>query len=80
VAVITAALVILLSAFNGMETMIQSIYSEFDSDISVTASKGKTFNENQIDWIKFSQIEGINSFSKAVEEIILVNYQNKLKR
>jgi lipoprotein-releasing system permease protein len=51
VAVITAALVILLSAFNGMETMIQSIYSEFDSDISVTPSKGKTFNENQIDWV-----------------------------
>lgn len=76
-AVITAALVILLSAFNGMETMIQSIYSEFDSDISVTASKGKTFNENQIDWIKFSQIEGINSFSKAVEEIVVVRHEKK---
>ena len=48
--IITAALVILLSAFNGIEKMIESLYSEFESDITITAKKTKTFDEREISW------------------------------
>jgi lipoprotein-releasing system permease protein len=77
VAVITAALVIILSAFNGMEKMIESIYSEFDSDIAITAAKGKTFRENEVNWINLSKVEGIKSYSRAVEEIVVLRHEKK---
>ena len=40
-----------------MESMIQNIYSEFDSDISVSARKGKTFNEAEVNWSDLSKIK-----------------------
>ena len=42
IAAITAALIILLSAFNGIEMMIDRLYSEFDSELTVRPEKGKT--------------------------------------
>ena len=44
IAAITAALIILLSAFNGIEKMIEELYSEYDSDITIRAAETKTFN------------------------------------
>jgi lipoprotein-releasing system permease protein len=77
IAVITAALVIILSAFNGMEKMIQHIYSEFDSDITITTVKGKTFVESEVDWAKLAKIEGVKSFSRAIEEIVVLRHEKK---
>ena len=60
-----------------MEKMIQTIYSEFDSDITITARKGKTFSENEVNWSKFAKVDGINSYSKAIEEIVVVRHEKK---
>jgi len=70
-------LVIILSAFNGMEKMIQTIYSEFDTDISVSVNKGKTFNESEVNWLELSKIDGIKSYSRAVEEIVVLRHEKK---
>ena len=77
ISVITAALVILLSAFNGIESMVEKLYSEFDSDITIRSSKGKTFNENQIDFKKLESISGIQNHSKAVEEVVVLKHEKK---
>jgi lipoprotein-releasing system permease protein len=77
IAVITAALVIILSAFNGIEKMIQHIYSEFDSDITITAAKGKTFIESEVDWVNLAKIDGVKSFSRAIEEIVVLRHEKK---
>jgi len=60
-----------------MEKMIQTIYSEFDTDISVTVTKGKTFNESQVKWAALSKIKGIKSYSRAVEEIVVLRHEKK---
>ncbi len=57
--------------------MIQNIYSEFDSDISISIKKGKTFNEGQVNWTQLSKIEGIKSYSRAVEEIVVLRHEKK---
>jgi lipoprotein-releasing system permease protein len=77
IAVTTAALVILLSAFNGIESMVEKLYSEFDSDIVIRSSIGKTFNENQIDFKKINQFEGVKRTSKAIEEIVVLKKEKK---
>lgn len=71
------ALVVLLSAFNGIESMVEKLYSEFDSDLTIRSLNGKTFNERQIDFKKLSEIEGVGMYSKAVEEVVVLKHEKK---
>jgi lipoprotein-releasing system permease protein len=77
IAVTTAALVILISAFNGIETMIEKLYSEFDADITVRASEGKTFDRNTLDLKLVRQVPGVASVSRAIEEIVVLKHEKK---
>ena len=78
IAAITAALIILLSAFNGIEMMIDRLYSEFDSEITVRPKEGKTFNENQIRDKDFLEIPGVIRYSRAVEEVVILKHEKKM--
>lgn len=77
IAAITAALIILLSAFNGIEMMIDRLYSEFDSELTVRPKEGKTFNENQIDASKFLKVKGVIRYSRAIEEVVILRHEKK---
>ena len=77
ISVTTAALVILLSAFNGIESMVEKLYSEFDSDIVIQSARGKTFNENQIDFSELNKIDGVKQLSRAVEEVVVLKNDKK---
>lgn len=77
IATITAALIILLSAFNGIEMMIDQLYSEFDADITIRAEQGKTFNEERIDLAKLAKLEGVQRYSRAVEEVVILKHEKK---
>ena len=77
IAVVTAALIILIAAFNGIEKMIENLYSEFDSDIIVTPSSGKTFSSNTIPFSRLSKIGSIKSTSKVIDEIVVLRHEKK---
>ncbi len=77
VMIITAALVVLLSAFNGIEKMIEQLYSEFDPPITIQHAQRKTFFENEIDFHKIKSIPGIKSVSRQIEEIIVLRNEQK---
>jgi len=77
ITIITAALIILLSAFNGIEEMIERLYSEFDTDITVRVKKGKHFNESRIDLEKVYKVEGVAEISRAIEEVIILKHEEK---
>ncbi len=77
IAVITAALIILLSAFNGIETMIDRLYSEYDADITIRAAEGKTFNEKRVDLETLGKMEGVVRYSRAVEEVVILKHEKK---
>lgn len=72
-----AALVIVLSVFNGFEQLFSSLYTNFDSDLRITATHGKIINPTQINWAKFEQTKGIKTYSKVVEENVLLRYNNQ---
>lgn len=74
VAVGTAAMIVVLSAFNGMEGLIRSFYSDFDPDIKVEIIKGKSFDENTIQWDELQNIKGVQTISKILEEKVLLQY------
>jgi len=77
VMIITAALVVLLSAFNGIEKMIEQLYSEFDPPITIQHTQRKTFFENELAFQKIQSIPGVKGVSRQIEEIIVLRNDQK---
>ena len=77
VAVGTAALIIVLSVFNGFESVVISLFSVFDPDIEITIAQGKTFHETEINADKIRAIPGVISYTKVVEENALLHYKKQ---
>ncbi len=76
-AVGAAALIIVLSVFNGFEDVITSLYNTFDPDFEITAVKGKTFPEDTFPKQDILNINGIKAVSGVVEEDALFKYADK---
>jgi len=68
----TAALILVLSVFNGFEDLVKSLYSSFYTDIKVMPANGKniTVSAEQLDQLK--GIQGIKNYSLVVEEKALL--------
>lgn len=64
----TAALILVLSVFNGFEGLVKSLYSSFYPDIRIGASSGKVITLNNQQLQKLRGIKGIKNFSLVVEE------------
>ena len=72
----TAALVIALSVFNGMEDLFKSLYSSFSSELQVKAIKGKTFTADAALLKKIKSIEGVENAFGVVEDNALLVYRD----
>ena len=59
VAVGTTALIVVLSAFNGIDSFIGGMLSHFDPDIKITAAKGKSFTLEDADFELVKQLDGV---------------------
>jgi len=77
VAVGTAALIIVLSVFNGFESVVKSLFSVFDPDIEITIIQGKTFHNNQINEDLIRSLPGVISYTEVVEENALLYYKKQ---
>ncbi len=76
VAIGTAALVIVLSVFNGFENLVLGMYNSFDSDLKITSLHHKTFIEEDITLILDKQ-DYIVEYAKILEEKALLKYNQK---
>lgn len=77
IAAITTALIILVGAFNGIESMVERLYSDFDPDIIVRSEKGKTFSEELIKMDALLTVPGVFRVHRAVEETVYLKHQKK---
>ncbi len=77
VAVGTAALIIVLSVFNGFESVVKSLFSVFDPDIEISVLQGKTFHSHDIDADKIRSLPGVISYTEVVEENALLHYKKQ---
>lgn len=74
IAVGSAALIIILSVFNGFEDLVKGLYSDFYADIRVAPATGKTFHLNQNQFSKIRSTSGVLGLSAVVEEkAVLMN-------
>jgi lipoprotein-releasing system permease protein len=75
--VVSAALVILLSAFNGLEQTVKNIFNVFDPHLRVEATQGKSMKITQDQLAIIRSWPGVSSASLTIEENVLVIYQDK---
>lgn len=76
VAVPVAAMVILMSVFNGFEGMIKAMFTHFDPDIMVEAAAGKTFASEGIVQL-IAAVDGVAAVSPILDENALLVYGNR---
>jgi lipoprotein-releasing system permease protein len=72
----SAALIIVLSAFNGLENLVRGFYQDFDPDLKITAERGKYFNADSV-ISKLEEIDGIAYYSQIVEEKALLSFRDR---
>ena len=64
----TAALVLMLGVFNGLEGLVKSLYSSFYSEMNISAAHGKTITVTNDQLKKLRGLGGIKNFSLVAEE------------
>ena len=79
VMVCTMALIIVLSVFNGFDSLIKSMFSNFDPDIKITPAQGKVFDP-QTDTLKqISQLSYVDCVCETLEENVLLEYDKHMQ-
>ncbi len=76
VAGMTAALIVILSVFNGFDGLISSMINQFDPDLKVSASQGKTFELDSAAVAAIAGMDGVAAVTRSIEETTLFQYDN----
>lgn len=76
IAVGTMALIIVLSVFNGFESVIKSLYHSFDPDLEITIKQGKTFHFSNFPSKEIANLPGVYQLVQVVEDDALLKYNN----
>ena len=74
VAMPVAAMIVLLSVFNGFESLVRAMSSAFDADITVTAAEGGSFAEEELDVQAVEAAEGVEAVSLTAEQSVLAAF------
>ena len=70
-----AAMVILLSIFNGLSGLIADQNSLGNPDIRISPTRGKVFCTDSLDVAQLVSVEGVAAISSVLEESVLVEYR-----
>ncbi|GJM27768.1 MAG: membrane protein [Cyclobacteriaceae bacterium] len=72
----TAALVIVLSVFNGLEGLIRSLYSSFDPELKIESAEGKYFESSTSLLDSVREVPGVDVVSEVIEDNALIRYKD----
>ena len=73
----TAALIIVLSVFNGLEGLVRGFYQSFDPDLKASLVKGKYYTVDQDELDKLRGLKGVVQVAEVLEDRVLYTYRNK---
>ncbi|MCM8569684.1 ABC transporter permease [Gramella jeungdoensis] len=71
------SLFIVLSGFSGLRDFSLSFSNEFDPDLKAFPQEGKILKVSDEQIVKLQEIEGIEQFSKIIEERVILSYKSK---
>ena len=75
IAVGTAALILVLSVFNGFEDLLSDLFGHFNPELKVTPAKGKTFDVDSLALTRIRALPGVAIVSETLEEIAFFEYE-----
>jgi len=75
IAIGVAALLFIMSIFNGLEELIASLYNSFNPEIKITVKEGKVFSYSEEDVKDLREIEGVAHVARTLEEIAFYRYK-----
>lgn len=75
VVVPVAAMVILLSVFNGFEALVRDLYKVVDADIEVTAERGIPLEDAKLQ-SDIAAVEGVEALSFVIERQAMLSYRD----
>lgn len=73
----TAAMIILLSVFNGLEHVIVSLNSNFSPDLKIEARLGKTFDPQTSYFSHLHKDARVFSFTEVLQDKVVIKYADK---
>ena len=73
----SAALIIILSVFNGLETVVLGMFDTFTPQLEITPAKGKTFDPQTASFKQLKQNKEVLTFTEVLQENALLKYNNK---
>ena len=76
IAVVTAAMVCVLSVMNGFGALVEHMFSEFDAPLLVTPAEGNTLRTDAQEVSALYSLEGIEAISAQLEQTALVRYKD----
>jgi lipoprotein-releasing system permease protein len=71
----TAALILILSVFNGFESLLAGLLNSFNPDIKVELREGKFYHEDSIPALKIKKVKGVEHMSLILEETSFFEYK-----
>ncbi len=75
VSVGTAALILVLSVFNGFEDLIIDLFNSFNADVKITAQKGKVFHVDSSKIADLYALDEVETVSQTLEEVAFFEYE-----
>ena len=78
IAIGTTALIVVLSVFNGINSLVTSATEAFTPQIRVSPVQGKFISTDSVLLHRFSQIEDIRYYEPVIEENTLVKFRDQL--
>lgn len=76
IAVSTAALIIVLSVYNGIGQVTQTLFNSFDPELVVQPAQGKTLHLHDIDYDTLCRTDGVATVSQIAEENAWMTYRH----
>lgn len=73
----TAAILLVLSVFNGLENTLLDLFNPFNPSLKLEATVGKTFELDSTNYALINQLEGVESVSRTYEEIAFFQYRDQ---
>ncbi len=76
VAVGTMAMVVVMSAINGLTELVESLYSSFDASIRIEAAHGKYITMDDLPMQDILHDNRVTNSTKTLEETVLIKYED----
>ena len=73
----SAALIIILSVFNGFEEVVLKMFNTITPHLAITPAKGKTFDPNTVYFSQLKKNQSIYSYTEVLSENALLKYRDK---